>query len=252
MKSGILQINEKGLIYNDIMSKSLIGKIKEGTWKEDLGIKGKSIDDIKIDFHSRNIFIIVQGEQIYVKLIQIPKVSKRKLNSIIKTELRYHFKSIDIDNIMFTYDVFKDNGKSLEIIVFCLNWDKDNIIEKCVEKGANVKGVYPIQFCILNNYKKIIKEHEYILAFLYDNKLYLLACIDGKIFANSVVQDVHIDNFEQIMDKFKEKCRITGVIGNLKNIFLLNLPYQDIVKTLYKKYNCNDLGTICKDKLEVI
>lgn len=252
MKNGILQVNDNGLIYKDIVSKNLINKIKEGNWKKGLGIEGRNIDDIKIDFHSRNVFIIVQGEQIYVKLIEIPKVNKRKLNSIIKAELKYHFKNIDIDSIMFTYDVFKDNGKSLEIIVFCLNWDKDNIIEKCVEKGANIKGVYPIQFCILNNYKKLIKEREYILTFLYDNKLYFLACIDGKILANSVIQDFDKDNFEEIMDKFKEKCEVTGVIRNLKNVFLLNLPYQDIVQTLSKKYNCNDLGTICKDKLEVI
>lgn len=252
MKTGILQINDKGLIYKDIMSKSIISKIKEGKWKENLGIKGESIDDIKIDFARRNIFIIVQGEQIYVKLIEIPKVSKRKLYSIVKAELKYHFKNIDVDSIMFTYDVFKDNGKSLEIIVFCLNWDKGNIIEKCVEKGANIKGVYPIQFCILNNYKKLIKEHEYILAFLYDSKLYLLACIDGKVLVNSVVRDFNKDNFEENVDKFKEKCEVTGVIKNLKNIFLLNLPYQDIIRTLSKKYNCNDLGTICKNKLEVI
>lgn len=250
IKNGILEVNDEGLIYKDLMSKNLINKIKGHKWKKSLGIKGKDIDDIKIDFKNKNIFILVQGEQIYVKLIEIPKVNKRKIYSVIKSELKYHFKNID--NIMFTYDLFKDNGKSLEVIVFCLNWTKDNIIEKCLKKGANIKGIYPMQFYILNKYKKSIREHKYIFVFFHRNKLYLLACIDGKVLANSVITDVKKEDFIETIDRFKEKCEAIAVIKVIKKIFFLNIPYEDIIEKLSEKYNCSDLGKSSKDELEEI
>ncbi len=250
IRNGILEINEEGLIYKDSLSKNLIDKIKGDKWKERLKIRGKDIEDIKIDFKNKNIFIVLQGEQVYVKLIEIPKVNKRKIHFVIKNELKYHFKNID--NIMFTYDVFKDNGKSLEVIVFCLNWTKENIIEKCVEKGANIKGIYPIQFYVLNNYKKSIKEHKYIFAFLDEYKLYLLACVDGKVLANSVIRDLKKENFEENIDKFKEKCETIDVMNGIKKVFLLNIPYEDIIEELSQKYDCSDLGKLSKDELEGI
>jgi hypothetical protein len=250
IKNGILEVNDEGVIYKDFISKNLINKIKGHKWKKGLGIKGKDIDDIKIDFRNKNIFILVQGEQIYVKLIEIPKVSKRKIYSVIKSELKYHFKNID--NIMFTYDVFKDNGKSLEVIVFCLNWTKDDIVEKCVEKGANIKGIYPIQFYVLNNYKKNIKEHQYIFVFWNANKLYLLGCVDGKVLANSVIRDLKKESFEENIDKFKEKCEAINVMKGIKKVFFLNVPYVNIMEKLSEKYDCSDLGELSKDELEGI
>ncbi|NMM61389.1 hypothetical protein HBE96_01475 [Clostridium sp. P21] len=252
MKNGILQVYDEGFIYRDIVKKSFINKIRGNKWKESLGIKVKNIDDIKVELRNKNIFVIVQGEQVYVKLIEVPKVGRKKLYSVIKSELEYRFKNMDMDKIMFTYDVFKDNGKSLDVIVFCLNWDKDNAIEKCVKKGGSIKGIYPIQFCILNNYKKLIREHEYIFTFLYEYKLYLLACVNGKILANSVIKSFDKDSIQENIDKFKENCEVNGIFKNLNNIFLLNLPYEDLIQKLSLKYNCSDLGTICKDKLEVI
>ncbi len=249
-KRAILEIGDEGLVYKDIINKSFMNKIKTDKWQKKFKIKGKNVEDIKIDFNNKNIFIIIQGEEIYVKFIEVPKVSKRKLYFLIKDELKYRFKNID--NIMFTYDIFKDNGKSLELIVFCLNWNKDQVIEQCAKRGANIKGIYPIQFCALNSCKKNIKEHQYIFIFLDENKLYFLACVNEKVMANSVIENFSKEKFIEEVDKFINKCETFSIEKKFKNIFFLNVPYEDLIINLSKKYNCNSFGTISKDELETL
>lgn len=244
-KKVLLEVYNDSLAYKEIIRKSVIDKIITLKKHNIINIKAKDIDDIKIDFKNKNLFIIVDGEEIYVKLMTFPKVKQENLHEFIKEELQYRFKNID--NIMFTYQITKDNGSSLEVIVFCLNWSKYNLIKKCTERGGKIKGIFPMQFCILNNYKNRIKDKNYILIFIHENILYLLACSDNKMIANSVMKTFTEDSFIDELKKFQVKCSISQEHDQFNKIFFLNFPYKTLIKDAEELYSCIDLGNDCCD-----
>lgn len=250
-KKAILEVLNDEIMYRNVKNNSFINRIKANSrCKKELNTKVKDISDVKVNLKNKSIYIVVEGEEIYVKLIEVPKVNKKRLYFIIKNELKYNFK--DIDNIMFTYEVFKDNGNSLEVMVFCLNWTKENIIEKCVQRGAKVKGVYPIQFCALNTCKKNIRQPQYIFVFYSENKFYFIACVNKKVIANSTVSNLNENYIVENLNEFIYKCEENYKLKKFEYIFFLNFPNNDVIKKLSKKYNCTNLGNVTKDKLEVL
>lgn len=244
-KKAVLEIFQKNINYREVFKKSLIHRATKKRKDKSLKIQIDNIDDIKIHVRNKNLFIVVHGEEVYVKLMILPKVSREKLYFIIKQELRVRFKNLD--NIMFTYEVFQDNGNCLEVIVFCFNWNEAGLVKNCIETGGDVKGIYPIQFCILDKYRNQIKSENYILIFYLKNNVYLIGCYRNKIVGNSVFRNFDIDNterFEDEIDSFIVKCNILSRAKELPSIFLLNFFNKALIESLRKNYNCESLGEI--------
>lgn len=239
-KNGILEIFDKYVSYNDLFGKSLIEKIYNKRKFDNFKIHANCIQDIKIQLKNKNLFIVVHGEEVYVKLITLPKVAKEKIEFVIREELRYRFKNLD--NIMFTYEIFKDNGKSIQVVVFCLNWSQSDLIKKCVQRGGDVKGIFPIQFCVFNKYKPQIKEKNFILIFLLDTNTYLLGCSNDKIIGNSVIKAFNEEKFEEELEKFIVKCNLMREVEYVPNILFLNFSYEELIESISKNYKCRNLG----------
>ncbi|MBV7275048.1 hypothetical protein JMF89_04935 [Clostridiaceae bacterium UIB06] len=249
-KTVLLQVCDDGLRYKEVLGKGFIVRVTNMNKYEKSDIKINDIRQLKVNFKKKNLFIILDGEELYIKIMILPKLKKEKIYEIIRSELEYRFKNID--NIMFTYQIIKDNGSNLEAIVLCLNWSRMDLVEDCVKRGAKLKGIYPIQFCILDNYKRIIKEKKYIFTFLYKGILYFLACSDNKIIANSVVKPFIEKNFMNELDKFRTKCNVLEVFKDLPKIVLLNLSSEGLIKNIKKLYKCYDLGNICEDEIQFV
>lgn len=247
-KTGILEISDQYLLYKSLFAKGLIGKINNKKIDK-LEIKAKYLEDIKVDLKNKSLFLIIHGEEVYVKYMTLPKVKKEKLYLLIKNELNYRFKKID--NIMFTYEVFKDNGTNLELIVFCLNWNKSDLVKQCVKNGGEIKGIYPVQFHILNNYRRKIKEKSYIFIFLMESNLYFLGCRDDKIIGNSLCKEYNREKFMDELEKFKIKCCNAKKFIDFPNIFFVDFPDKDLIETLSQEYHCTDLGNIDKCNLDM-
>lgn len=249
-KNGILEIFDKHLNYKDLFGKSLIEKIYSKRKITNLKFDANCIEDIKIELKNKKLFIIVHGEEIYVKFMTLPKVTKEKMEFVIREELRYRFKNLD--NIMFTYEIFKDNGKSLDVVVFCLNWSKSDLIRKCAQRGGEIKGIYPIQFCVFNKYKHEIKEKKFIFIFLLDSNIYLLGCSNDKIIGNTVIKAFNEEKFEDELGKFIIKCNLIREVEYVPNILFLNFSYKQLIDLLSKTYKCRDLGKIDnEDRMEI-
>jgi len=246
-RTGILEIGEQYLLYKNLFEKGLIGKINNKKIDR-IEIKAKYLEDIKADLKNKSLFLVIHGEEVYVKYMTLPKVKKEKLYLLIKNELNYRFKKID--NIMFTYEVFKDNGTNLELIVFCLNWNKSDLVKECVKKGGKIKGIYPVQFHVLNNYRRKIKEKNYIFIFFIENNLYFLGCRDDKIIGNSLCKKYDREKFMDEMEKFKIKCCNMNNFADFSSIFFLGFPDKDLIETLSEEYDCTDLGDIDKEDIE--
>lgn len=244
--TGILEISDQYLLYKSLFKKGFIGKLKNEKISNP-EIMAKCIKDIKVHLKNKSLFLVIHGEEIYVKYMTLPKVKKEKLYSLIKNELEYRFKKMD--NVMFTYDVAKDNGANLEVIVFCLNWDKVDLLKECAENGGEIKGIYPLQFHVLNKYRKKIKEKDYIFIFIMDKNLYFLGCRDNKIIGNSLCKTYHREKFIGELEKFKIKCCSINNFGEFSNMFFLDFPDKDLIEVLSREYCCVDLGNIDKSNL---
>ena len=50
-----------------------------------------ALKEVNIGVNGKKLFIIIEDEEIFIKLITIPKSSKESINKIIKNEIIYYF-----------------------------------------------------------------------------------------------------------------------------------------------------------------
>jgi len=164
-----------------------------------------NLKDFKFDIKNKNLYILVEGETVYVKMVTLPLVKKQLINDMIKNELRYYYK--DIDNMAFTYKLIKEDKFNMEILVFCLKGNSLDILENSFDNNINLKKVNLIQFCFKNYYSNKINENSYILIFYYNCNLYFLICHNDEIVANIIVsvKELALFKFSFIMNKFLEQ-----------------------------------------------
>lgn len=205
---------------------------------EKINCSSMEFNNARIDMKNKNLYIIVHGEEVYIKLIKLPKIGKDKLYLMIRQELIYIFKSID--NIVFNYDVYRDNGANLEVMVFCLNWNKNNLLKRCINSGAKLKGIFPVQFYMLYILKNKIKSNNYIVIFSYKYVVYFVKCKDSKVIASSMIRNFSIDKFRQQLSEFILKSDYIEQIDK-PDIFFVNFPYEDLIKEFSYTYKCKDL-----------
>ena len=144
-----------------------------------------SIKDFQRDIWNKNLYVLVEGETVYIKMITLPLVKKYLINDMIKNELRYYYK--DIDHIAFTYKLIKKDKINMEILVFCHKGNNLDILESCIDNNINLKKVSLIQFCFKDYYCNKINEKNYILVFYYNCYLYFLICHNDEIVANTII-----------------------------------------------------------------
>ena len=192
-----------------------------------------NIKDFEIDIRDKNLYILVEGESVYIKIITLPLVKKHLINDLIKNELRYYYK--DIDNIAFTYKLIKKNKSNMEILVYCLKGDNLAILEKCVDNNINLKTVNIIQFCLKDYYGSRIVEKNYILIFNYNFNLYFLICQSDEIVSNAItsVKELVPLKFSFVVEEFLEQYSDYAKLCNkiyFANIGELNLNIIEFKK----------------------
>ena len=190
-----------------------------------------NIKDFQMDIRNKNLYVIVEGESVYIKMVTLPAVKKHLINELIKNELRYYYK--DIDHISFTYKLIKKDKVNMEIIVFCLKGNNLDIINSCIDNNSNLKKVNLIQFCFKNYYCNKIFENNYILVFYYNSNLYFLICHYNEIIVNSIisVSDLLLFRFSWVMNEFLEKYMESAIL--CKKIYYANIEDLNIEEFRY-------------------
>ncbi|WP_234120050.1 hypothetical protein [Clostridium hydrogenum] len=179
---------------------------------------------------SKKAYIVLEGEEIYIKYLKIPKVSDEKLYALINSELSYLYSNEK--RILFNYKKLRELDKFVEVIVFYLREDNLNFINKLVET-QNLKAVRIIQICFLKYYSKCIKEHNYLICFNYNSNLYILFIKNKNIFANGIYSNKNnnIYNAKEYIEKF--------LISN--NINSKNVEKVYVAGKLTEEFNIIDL-----------
>lgn len=201
-----------------------------------------SFQELGIYVKRKRVYIILSGEEINIRLLKFPKIKEKELYDLINNELYYNFRNTD--NLVFAYTLIKSSNINDEFAVFCLNMDKIALIEKSVSFNTNIKGVYLLQFCILNFFKAKIKNRNFIFLFKYMENIYLLHILNDVVIHNTVFKDYGIEEdllFE--FNKFIEEV-LTYTDKNIDMVYTLNMSKDQYLNLVEDKLKFEDLGDL--------
>lgn len=247
------------------MNKDILIKVSNGDINSFKIFKKKSIitkkshdklfidtERINVNLKNRNVYILIEDEEVYIKYLKLPNTKKKQnLNNIIKNELvlLYGNKS---EKIFYTYTILDKKDKELDVLVFCIYSEKLKCLEQYLNNN-NIKKINLIQLCFLNYFEGIINEKDYILLFVFNNTMYLLGSVNGKMAGNKIIckencsYKMLIDGLRYISDKLESYNAYPN------NIYGVNINDESLMKYLkgIEKYNFVDMGNVEeKDILE--
>ena len=221
-----LEVSTQRILGTEFSKSIILNKVKNFFEKDTYYRENESIKNFQIDIKNKNLYVLVESETVYIKIITLPVVKKHQINEMIKNELRYYYK--EIDHIAFTYKLIKEDKFNMEILVFCLRGTNLGILENIIDNNINLKRVNLIQFCFKNYYSNKIHEKNYIFAFYYNFNLYFLICHNGEIVVNNIlsVKEILPFKFSEAMNEFLEKYNDNAKL--CKKIFYSNIRQLNI------------------------
>lgn len=192
---------------------------------------------------NRKLIVIIEGEEIYINIITIPKVKNFKVYDLIKNELICKFNSID--NIIFDYKIIQENEISLEIIVYCVNIDNFHVLNDESDNRVTFSKVNLVQNYILSYLKKFIKEDNYFFVFKYKRNIYFLLVKEGNIIANKVIAMDnnllnHSEELSRFIESYKEEFSYINIIYTV-NLVLSNTQLEKFIVIKLKDIITKDL-----------
>ncbi|KEI07112.1 hypothetical protein IRP63_07460 [Clostridium botulinum] len=204
-------------------------------------------DISKIKIKNKNIYVVIEGEEVNIKLLKVPKVTKWNLNYLIKNELIFLYGK-KADNIFYTYTIWDEDEEEREVLVFCVNSNKLNSIENVI-KNNKLKSVKLIQFTIINYLKNKVDDKDYILIFKDEDKIYFLGISNEKLIANRIIENNIGDEF--LIDIFNytiAKMKTFNIKAN--NVYGINFNKTDVIKYIeHNAYKYINLQNISKNKI---
>ena len=215
----------------------------ENTYYKD----NSNIKDFQTDIKNKNLYVLVEGETVYIKMVTLPLVKKYLINDMIKNELRYYYK--DIEHIAFTYKLIKEDKFNMEILVFCLKGNKLDILENSINNNICLKKVNLIQFCFKNYYANKMHMKNYVFVFYYNYNLYFLICSNDEIVVNNVIntKDLLLFKFSNVMNDFLEQYNDYAKL--CEKIYYSNIEELDIDEFEYLGLNYQILDNLKREEL---
>jgi hypothetical protein len=233
--------SSKGLPLSLLFKRGSAVKEEVFNW-EDMRNIDKVISKNKVCF-------IYEGEEFYIKSLKLPVVGAGVMENMIRNELNHLFRNMDC--LTYAYDIYKRNKREIELLVYCINSDKNKRL-KALGENANIKAVFLIQLCILKTIQRKVVRESFAVVIMYNNTLYILACSGKKVLANAVLKNYSgsttdaIDKLEYVQNRFRD---IEKNKSALSAVYFVNFKYKDIIKELSELYPCNDLGDALIDQV---
>ncbi|WP_346928289.1 hypothetical protein [Clostridium sp.] len=172
-----------------------------------------------------NLDIILEGEEIFVHNIIVPKVNKSKLDLIVENQVIKIF--YDIENIIFNYEIIDAKRGKLEVAIYCINMKDSLLMNKELFLGSNINSVMPIQQLYTNKYKKKIKNGKFTLIIYRNKYVYMIKVENGTIGKSRVVNGSEENVSIEILEFLKE---ISREEENNKGIYIIMDEKKEKVK----------------------
>lgn len=220
--------------------KTKINKIKynlESAYKQKLILKGR-----------KQYSIVIEGNDFNMSIFNFPNCKKKNLDTLIYNELTYSHHSSN-ENLIYSYEILKSNKNTITTAVFHLDFPSKKL-EEILDKYKNIwiRGIFLIQFCVLNYVKRKIKSLNYAVIFTYNNTLYCLCCKDNVIIDNCMLRDISdVNKCSEFINDFVKR---TIIYNNytIETIYGLNLNSIDTSPWIFLNNEYIDFGIIEEQK----
>ena len=203
-------------------------------------------DTLKIN----NFYIIYEGEEFYIKFSKLPKVRKEKLDALVANELLLIFKNIE--ELAYSYRIINMHKGYFDVMIACIKTDKFNLFNS-LKKSKNykkVKGVFLIQLYYLKVLKQIINKNKSIIILNFNTIIYIVTCYNEILLCNTIIrgyeknEDELLKRLNDVIIRAEEFGKELENCDLVKNIYFINITWNNIKQKLKAKYNCEDLGFI--------
>lgn len=186
--------------------------------------------------------VIIEGEELFINLITLPKVKNSRLYDLVKNELLYKFNKLE--NIIFDYEIIKETEEAVEVVVYCVNIENFNILKKENYNQSNFIKINMLQNFIKGYLSSSIKNEDYYLAFRYKREVYFLVVAKKNIIANKVVKinkgNVNIsEEFTTFINNYNEDLKYINKIYTM-DLTITNAQLKNFILVKLKDLNCKD------------
>jgi len=181
--------------------------------------------EIEESLRKANLDIILEGEEIFVHNIFVPKVNRSKLDLIVKNQVIKIF--YDIENIIFNYEIIDAKKGKLEVAIYCINMKDSLLMNKELFLGSNINSVMPIQQLYTNKYKKKIKNGKFTLIIYRNKYIYIIKVENGTIGKSRVINGSKENVNIEILEFLRES---NGEEENNKGIYIITDEKNEEVK----------------------
>lgn len=137
---------------------------------------------------SSNLHIIIEGKEIFIEEMEIPRVRKNMIYQLVECALIDRFHSLD--DIAFDYKIKLIRKETIEIVVYCLNLANLNFSKDNFDK-VKIKTVITMQQLYIKYFTKRIKYKDFYGVVLRNKYIYLFHVSNNKMVENYVV-DVNL------------------------------------------------------------
>jgi hypothetical protein len=231
----LLQINNDGVKAIPFKRVPIVKKIKY--FNESFVDK-----EFFVKLKNKKLFMVIEGEELYIHNITIPRVKNFRIYDMIKNELIYKFNNIS--NIIFNYNIIREAEEVIDVIVYCVNIENFNVLKKENYNGSNFIKVNLIQNYFISYFETLIKEEDYFFAFRYKRNVYFLLVSKKNIVANKVIAiDKNLlsysEEFVAFLKNYREEYNYINKIYTV-DITLSNTQLENFIVMKIKDLNIKD------------
>lgn len=240
-----MQLNKKSVIKID-GNKIKWSEINDKSYKASAHSNFKELNSDKI-LKRNSVYILIENEEIYTRLITVPKFRKWRLYNIIENEIKYYFNNNS--NMSYNYSVLYSDKNKTKVIVACINTNNIDSLKKKLIK-CRIISLNLIQICFLDYFKKYINDNSFIFLFAYNSSLYVLGCIENVIISNNIIKNIDFNNMDaDIIKDFLINCRDIYMEYEFSSIYYANISMNNIINIDNFEARYIDLGALSNEVL---
>ncbi|WP_454053829.1 hypothetical protein [Clostridium sp. Marseille-Q7071] len=194
--------------------------------------KEYSNEQIKsISLKNKTIMLVIEGEELFIKTMSIPKVSKRYVYYVLRNEITEQYG----ENVMFSYEIIKEEKTCYNIILYCFHENKYSLLKNSSIYNCNGLRINFIQNYVKDLYFKEIEDKNFILLFNYRNYIYLLKVKNNILTYNKVINSLNFtyDEVNEAIKRFIEK--------NKKDYNMYSINLSEYIQDIYNSIELSPL-----------
>ncbi|WP_291562050.1 MULTISPECIES: hypothetical protein [unclassified Clostridium] len=184
-----------------------------------------------ISLKNKTIMLVIEGEELFIKTMSIPKVSKRYVYYILRNEITEQYG----ENVMFSYEIIKEEKTCYNIILYCFHENKYSLLKNSSIYNCNGLRINFIQNYVKDLYFKEIEDKNFILLFNYRNYIYLLKVKNNILTYNKVINSLNFtyDEVNEAIKRFIEK--------NKKDYNMYSINLKEYIQDIYNSIELSPL-----------